>query len=129
MITGLYSGLLGLLYFKLSLDTIMARKTFKVPLGSGPNNEIAYLVSAHSNFASYVPLLLFMLYLAELNRNSAFLLHALGMTFLLGRIIHYQTMKDGEKSFKFRKTGMMLTLWPLIILSCISIWDFLKTKI
>lgn len=58
MFTNLYIGLLTLLYFKISLETINARRSNKISVGAGDNNEIAGIVSAHSNFNSYVPIIL-----------------------------------------------------------------------
>ncbi len=120
MVTSLYLGLLGLLYFWISIETIMARGKNKVSLGSGENNEIIHLVSAHSNFSSYTPFFLFSLFMLEHQTVSLYAIHALGVVFVLGRIIHFLTMRNQEKTFKYRKTGMMLTLWPLII---VSIWN------
>lgn len=127
MITGLYAGILGLLFFKLSVDTIRGRRTHKISLGTGPQNEILPLVSAHSNFSGYVPLLLILLYIAEEAKLSAYLIHAFGISITLGRVFHYLAMKEGGNAFKKRVTGMMLTLWPLIILSVMSVGIYFRS--
>jgi uncharacterized protein len=122
MITSLFVGLLGLLHFKISLDTINARGREKVSLGSGANNEIIHLVSAHSNFSSYTPIFLIMFYLLEVQSFSSAVLYLLGFSFLLGRTFHFLSMKDKEQVFKKRKLGMQLTLFPLIILSILNVY-------
>lgn len=126
MTTYLYTALLGILYFIISLIVIKARGTHKISLGSGDSNEIIHLVSAHSNFSSYTPFFLFSLYLLEIAKVNFIILHTLGFVFLLGRFIHFLTMKNQEKTFKFRKTGMMMTLWPLIINSILLMFIFMK---
>jgi len=81
MIVSFYAGLLALLYFKLSVDVIKARRLHKVSLGCGPNDEIAAVISAHANFAAYVPLLLLLLWMVE--TSTVFpspLVHAIGMS-------------------------------------------------
>jgi uncharacterized protein len=120
MVTSLYLGVLGLLYFWISLETIMARGKNKVSLGAGENNEIIHLVSAHGNFSSYVPFFLLALYLLEQQTVSAYAIHALAVVFVIGRVLHFLTMRNKEKTFKYRRAGMMLTLWPLII---VSVWN------
>jgi len=120
MVTSLYLGILGLLYFWISIETIKGRRANKVSLGAGENNEILHLVSAHSNFASYTPFFLFSLFLLEHQTVSLYAIHALAVVFVLGRVLHYLTMRNQEKTFKYRKAGMMLTLWPLII---VSVWN------
>lgn len=120
MVTSLYVGILGLLYFWISIETIKARGANKVSLGPGQNNEILHLVSAHSNFASYTPFFLFSLFLLEYQTVSRYALHCLAIIFVIGRVVHFLTMRNQEKTFKYRKAGMLLTLWPLII---VCVWN------
>ena len=126
MVTSLYLGILGLLYFWISIETIMARGKNKVSLGAGENNEIIHLVSAHGNFSSYAPFFLLALFLLEQQTVSAYVLHALAAVFVVGRMLHFLTMRNKEQTFKFRKSAMMLTLWPLIIVSALNIYCSLQ---
>ncbi len=126
MITSLFAGLLGLLYYFLTMSVIRARLKHQVSLGYGENNEIAPIVSAHSNFISYVPFFLILLFLLE----SGSLIHIsliflLGLSFFIGRVIHFLGFKGKEMNFKLRKLGMQLTLFPLIIVSVGNICVFL----
>jgi uncharacterized membrane protein YecN with MAPEG domain len=126
MITSLFAGILGLIYAKLSLDTIAARRAHKISIGVGPNNEIASIVSAHSNFSSYSIYLLFLMYLCESsNAVPTIAIYILGSAFTLGRLLHYSAFKSQKMNFRRRVLGMQLTLWPLIILSLINIWIFI----
>jgi len=124
MITSLYAGLLGILYFFISLETIKARGSEKVSLGTGNQNQIIHIVSAHSNFASYTPIFLLLFYFLETFQINFLLVHMMGIVFITGRILHYLTMKNKEESFKQRKLAMQLTLWPLIILSSCNIFFY-----
>lgn len=126
MITGLYAGVLGLLFFRISMDTISARRSHKIALGSGPNNEIAHLIAAHSNFSAYAPVLLFLLYLLETSAVHPVVVHGLGIVIVAGRVVHYLSMKSRETTFSRRKLGMMMTLYPLIILSALAIGFYIR---
>ncbi len=125
MITSLISGILGLLYLQLTFDVIKARLKHQISLGYGENNEIAPIVSAHSNFISYVPLFLILCFLFE---QSA-LVHwgvilTTGLSFIIGRILHYIGFKNKKINFKLRRLGMVMTLLPLVIVSIGNIGIF-----
>jgi uncharacterized membrane protein YecN with MAPEG domain len=62
MVVYLYTSLLGILFLVISFAVINGRRTHKISLGPGKSNEIIHLVSAHSNFSSYVPIFLFSFY-------------------------------------------------------------------
>ncbi len=129
MFTNLYIGLLTLLYFKISLETINARRSNKISVGAGDNNEIAGIVSAHSNFNSYVPIFIVLLYLYETSDIAAsVIIHALGLSVLAGRYLHYIGIKDQKaQNFKFRVAGMRMTLIPMLILAILNIAAFVYT--
>lgn len=126
MITTLFAGVLGVLYFFISIDVIKNRKKYQVSLGYGPNNEIAEIVSAHSNFSSYAPLLLILTYLLETSPwIPIWATFVLALGFTLGRVLHYLAFKGKKMNFKLRVKAMMLTLFPLLILGILNILDFL----
>lgn len=127
MITSFYAGILGLLYFGISIETIKARGKEKVSLGTGDQNQLLHLVSAHSNFASYTPLCLFLLFLVEKSSYEPYLIHLVGIIFLIGRVLHFLTMMNRETTFKKRKLSMQLTLWPLIFLSLLNCYEFIRS--
>ncbi len=126
MITSFYLSLLAFLYFKMSMDTIKARRKHKVSLGTGDNNELLGHVSAHSNFQAYVPLIGILLYSYEQGQMAhPLVIHALGLTVLAGRLLHYYGVKDAAvQNFKFRAAGMKMTLIPLIITAALNIINF-----
>ncbi len=130
MITQLYAGILALILFFISMDTIKARRFHKVSIGLGPNNEIAPMASAHSNFIAYVPILLLLLFFAESSQLiSKYIIHLGGLAISIGRIFHYMAFRSPKMNFKWRVTGMKLTLWPLIIFGLINIYIYLRTLV
>lgn len=126
MSTYLFASLLTLLYLLISVLTIKARTKNRISLGYGKNNEIEAIVSAHSNFASYAPLFIFLLYILEHELQSDFIIVILGSGFLLGRILHLIAFTSHKMNFKLRTLGMVLTLTPLAIQALLLIYFFLK---
>ena len=118
MITSIYAGFLGLLFFKMSIDTIKARRKYQISTGFGPKGEIANVVSGHANFTAYAPLFLILLYLLEVSGLMPWWgLHALGAPFLLGRVLHSMAFSTPKMNFNRRVLGMHMTLWPLVLAS------------
>jgi uncharacterized membrane protein YecN with MAPEG domain len=127
MITSIYTALLGFLFFNITMTVIKGRVKNEISLGPGKNNEIEHLVSAHSNFVAYTPFFLITLFVLEYQKANIYALHALGIIFLTGRIMHYIGMKGDRMNFKFRRRGMMLTMWPILVsLAMCIIYPVLK---
>lgn len=126
MVTFLYTGLLGLFYIYISIVVIKGRWKYKVSLGAGQSNEIIHLVSAHSNFSSYTPFFIISIYLLEIAKLNTWVIHLISAAFVAGRILHFLAMKNHMKTFKFRKAGMMLTFWPMIIASSLLIYFYAR---
>ena len=125
MITGLYAAILALLYARISLKVIGARRQNRISLGAGQQGEISAIVSAHANFAAYVPLLLLLTYFLEVGgRTSPYVLHLIAAAYTIGRVLHYLAFRGPEMKFRLRVAGMQLTLWPLIVLALLNAYDF-----
>ena len=71
-------------------------------------------IRAHSNFAEYVPICLFAIYLTEAQGANPFFVHCLGFSLLLGRALHAYGISQVNENFKFRVSGMMFTFSSLL---------------
>lgn len=110
-----YAGLLALLFVVLSVQVIRQRRGAKVAIGPGGNPSLERAMRVHANFAEYVPFAVVLLALMELQRAPAFLLHALGLVLLAGRLAHAYGVSQPNENFRFRVTGMMATFATLVI--------------
>jgi uncharacterized membrane protein YecN with MAPEG domain len=72
----------------------------------------------HSNFAEYVPIMLFLIYLVEVQGGAGLFIHALGLCLLLGRCIHAYGVSQLKEKFFFRVTGMAMT-FTVLLSSCL----------
>ena len=117
MITALYSSLLAILFFVLSVRVIALRGNPAFAFmaqGTGDEELLQRAISAHGNFAEYVPFMLIILYLLEMSGTSPAKLHVLGGAFLLGRIMHGICMGFMRSNMPLRVGGTVLTLIPFI---------------
>jgi uncharacterized protein len=113
-IVAIYAALLGLLFAGLSFRTIRLRRTLKVGLGTGDHPALARAIRAHGHFAEYVPMALLLIGFAHASGASSVVLNIWGAALLLGRCLHCYGLSQVEEDYRFRVTGMMLTMLTII---------------
>lgn len=122
LVTPLYAGLLALWYFALSLRVVQLRGR-GVSLGDGGDTELLRRIRGHGNFAEYVPLILLLMAFLELGKFSTLLLHALGLTLLLARLLHGAALSF-TTSWKFgRFYGALLTFLLLLVAGGLCVYQ------
>jgi len=119
MITSIYASLSALLIVRLSLAVIKLRRKNRVSVGDGGNEQLQLAIRTHANAVEYIPITLLLLLMLELNGAPTILIHVLGGTLLVGRILH--SMGLPEKDFKKRVLGMQITIYLLIGLAILNI--------
>jgi uncharacterized membrane protein YecN with MAPEG domain len=111
IITPLYAALAAVILSVLSLRIIGVRRSRRVAIGDGADEELARRIRAHGNFAEYTPLALVLILLLELGGAPAWQLHLIGAALILGRIVHAWSLT--AHSGNARLIGMTLTLFVL----------------
>lgn len=120
--TPLYAGLLALLYLLLSYRIIVLRGQ-GVSFGDGGNPVLLRRIRAHGNFSEYVPLILILIGILELSHLPNILLHVLGITLVIARLLHGYALSFKE-SFKFgRFWGTALTFMLLLVCGLLCIYQ------
>jgi uncharacterized protein len=112
--TPLWAALLALLYVGLAAQVIRARYRTRTALGYGDDPGLVRAIRAHANFAEYVPLILVLLMLAELQGARPWLLHFLGALLLVGRAVHAYGISQTEEVLIRRSAGVVLTFGALV---------------
>ncbi len=121
-VTPLYAGLLVLWYLLLSARVIN-RRGQGIPLGDGGDPGMLRLIRGHANFAEYVPLALLLMAILELSRFSIYVLHALGITLLVARLLHGYALSFTTQ-FKFgRVGGAALTFGVLLVAAVLCLYQ------
>jgi uncharacterized membrane protein YecN with MAPEG domain len=120
MITALYAALLGLFFTVLTLRILALRGVTPLKWLAFNNfgaQALERSVRAHGNFIEYVPMVLLMMYFAEVAELSPLRLHITGTMLLLGRVMHGICFGFLEFNMPLRFGGMVLTLLALINIS------------
>ena len=123
-VTMLYAGLLGLWFVALSVKVIQGRGRYKVNLGDGGNASMQRLIRGQANFNEYVPLALLLMALLESAGTSALVMHALGASLLVARILHGVALSFTEHFFFGRFVGTLLTYLMLVAAAGLCLWQF-----
>jgi uncharacterized membrane protein YecN with MAPEG domain len=119
-----YAGIFALIYFFLAMRVARRRGQARIALGSGGDAELERRIRIHGNFGEYVPFILLMLGFAELQHWSRYLLHALCIVLLIGRISHAIALSRDGSVGPLRGLGMALTGAVMIIAAVMLIYEF-----
>ncbi len=114
-ITLLYGGALALWFLVLSIRVIQGRSGKGGPsLGDGGDAMMQRRIRAHANFAEYVPLTLILIGFLEASGTAAWIVHGLGASLLVGRLMHGYAFAFTKNSVIGRSGGIVLSLLSLL---------------
>ena len=115
--TILYSSIFGLMFLYLSAEVTKLRVRYEVYLGDGGHLDLFKAIRIHANFAEYIPIILFLLFLSELIGGRSWLLHTLGGLLVVGRILHVIGLQKSDGPSLYRFFGIIITWTVLLVLS------------
>ena len=114
----LTAGILGVIFFALTVWVVAERNKTKQMLGDGGSQTLQIAIRGHANFAEFVPLILILLAaLAHEGANSLFFL-VLCVALVLGRILHPIGIRNLKPNVP-RAVGAMLT-WIVLLVASIA---------
>ena len=122
--TPIYASILGVFYLLLTFNVIKNRVKYKVVLSDNDHTSLRRAIRAHANFIEYVPLILILIMILEINRLPPLIINILGLLLLIGRSLHAYSIIINEvknKTIVFRQIGMVMTLLVIIISICINL--------
>jgi uncharacterized membrane protein YecN with MAPEG domain len=118
-VTMFAAGILGLLMLVLGVRVVQMRMQGRISLGDGDNPELLKRIRAHGNCAEWVPIGLFLLFLAEQAAGPTWYVIALAALLVTGRLLHPFGLKPGPPN-PARTLGMVFT-WTAIGLLAILV--------
>lgn len=110
----LWAGLLVLWLVLLSWGVVGQRRRLKVAFGDGGHVSLTAAGRAFGNASEYIPAGLIALLLLALTGATPLLIHALGATLLVGRMIHAAGLLFQKGPSLGRILGMVLTYAVLL---------------
>lgn len=123
-VTGLYTGILGIVFLLCAINVIKMRFKSEVGLGDGGDESLIKAIRIHGNFAEYIPIIILLMAFYEINGGNIALLHIIGIVLTLGRIMHAIGITKSIGTTIYRQFGVLSTFIILIILSILNIIHF-----
>jgi hypothetical protein len=119
-VLALYAAANALIMLVLGVLVVRARVRTHTEIGDGGNLTMMAAVRAHANNTEYVPVaLLLMLILIPLRAN-AYVIHAVGATLTIGRLLHAFGLSRNVGTSAPRLLGMLLT-WISYLIAILSV--------
>jgi uncharacterized membrane protein YecN with MAPEG domain len=116
-VTAFYAALTGLLCVALSILVIRERMRTRISIGDGGDSTLSRLTRVFGNFAEYAALALVLFALVEICRGPRWLVHALGASFVIGRLAHAYGLAGTLAVNPGRSIGVVLTNLSLLVAS------------
>lgn len=113
-IVPIYAAMLAVMFVALSIRVIALRRASKLPLGFQGDVALERRVRAQGNFAEYVPLAVLLLAFVEMRVAPAWLVHAMALVLVAGRLSHAYGVSQLRESFAFRVSGMAMTFTVIL---------------
>ena len=120
-VSPLYAGLLALLLIVLSYRVIQMRRALGVSIGTGDQKMVVKRMRVQANWAEYAPIAILLLVVADLQDAPVWLIHLLGSTLLLGRVLHAYGLGSTPQIIPARIWGMYLTFAMITASALINI--------
>ncbi len=114
-VTGLYTAILALIMVFLTYKTATGRHKHKVNLGTGNDPEMERKVRVFGNFIEYVPMLILLMAVGEIQGQSSSYLHVFGAGIVLSRLLHAIGMSDALPALHGRYIGTVSTFLLLLV--------------
>jgi uncharacterized membrane protein YecN with MAPEG domain len=123
-ITALYAGVFAVfaLYLSFQAGTYRGKAGVSILHGDPVNAELAQRVRVHQNFLEYVPMVLILMGLIEINGGSSMFLHVVGILLIVSRIAHAIGLRHDNMAHKGRGIGAGGTALIMLAAAGYTIW-------
>jgi hypothetical protein len=114
-ITAVYAALQAFVAIGLVVPVGRLRGKYDVSLHAGGHADLDVAIRRHANWTESVPIALLLMALLELNGGSAGLLHGLGATLLVARILHPLGLDAQTMRRPLRGIGSLATMLVTLV--------------
>ncbi len=123
-ITSLYASILGILMIFLAFRVANFRKEKQVGLGDNGDSKGMKLIRTHANAVEYIPILLILMAIYEINGGSTIVLNTVGILAVFARFYHAFGLSKSSGYSLGRFIGTIITFILIISLSILNIYKY-----
>ena len=123
-ITAFYTALLAIFALFLSAQAggFRGKSGISILYGDPVNMDLAERVRRHQNFLEYVPILIILMAMLEVNGVSATFLHSIGILTIISRIAHFVGLKHDNMGHPGRTIGAGGTALLTLVCAGYLLW-------
>ncbi len=123
-VTALYAGLLAVFALVLSFraGSFRGKSGASILYGDPVNMELAQRVRVHQNFLEYVPMVLILMALIEINSGSVMFLYVAGALLIVSRVAHAIGLRHDNMAHKGRAIGAGGSALITLVAACYTVW-------
>ncbi len=114
-ITAFYTGILALIMVFLAYKTSARRREAKINLGIGDDRIMERRSRAFGNFIEFVPMMILLMAMIELQGHKALFIHMLGVAIIVARLFHALGITGALKAVNGRFLGSLLSYIILLL--------------
>jgi uncharacterized membrane protein YecN with MAPEG domain len=118
----LYGALNALIMLVLGMLVVRARFKTRTEIGDGGDPALLGPLRAHGNNTEYVPMAIVLLMLLYATGASVLIVHLVGGTLTLGRLLHAVGLSRSVGASTPRLLGMVLTWLSFIVAIAVLLW-------
>ena len=122
--TGIYVALLALLIVVLAFRVVQARRSRQVGIGDGGDKDLLRRIRAHANAVENIPIALLAILLLDLDNADGAWIHGLGITLVVGRLLHAWGLSRYAGTSFGRLVGTALTWLVIIVASVLLLYRY-----
>ena len=120
--TAIYAAVNALIMVILGMLVVRARFKTQTAIGDGGDPALLGPLRAHGNNAEYVPMAIVLLILLAALRANVMVVHLVGGTLTLGRLLHAFGLTRNVGPSMLRLLGMVFTWLSFIIAIAVLLW-------
>ncbi|MGP4845037.1 MAPEG family protein [Marinobacter sp. 1Y8] len=117
-VTAVFAAVTAFLMLFLAWRVTTFRRKFKAGMGDAGNHDFEVAIRAHANLVEYAPIALILMAIGELNGVSAVSVYAVGMLFVVGRLLHAWGFTKSRGGYALsRMIGVLFTWLSILIMA------------
>ena len=123
-VTAFYAGIFALfaLYLSFQAGSYRGKSGVSVLYGDPVNMELAQRVRRHQNFLEYVPMIVILMALMELNGGSTTFIHSVGASLVVARVAHAVGLQHANMAHIGRLIGAGGTALITLVAAGYTLW-------
>lgn len=129
-VSAVFASALAVLLLVLGYRVSTFRLKYRKGVGHTDDPDFESAVRAHGNLAEYAPIFLILLVVGELNGVGSQVIYWVGLTFVVGRLLHVWGMAKGRGGpHKGRLVGILLSWLAILVMAVLVVRNVMMVNL